>query len=58
MKSKTINKKGILCILDGWGIAPKSRSNAITSSKKKNYDYLLSRFPNTILNASEIDVGS
>ena len=57
MKSKTINKKVILCILDGWGIAPKSRSNAITSSKKKNYDYLLSRFPNTILNASEIDVG-
>ncbi len=57
MKFRKINKKVILCILDGWGIAPLSESNAITSSKKKNYEYLISKFPNTILKASEIDVG-
>ena len=35
MTKVKIKKKVILCILDGWGIAPESEGNAITKAKKK-----------------------
>ena len=50
-------KKVILCILDGWGVAPASAGNAITSANPKVYNYLLQNFPNTTLNASGPAVG-
>jgi 2,3-bisphosphoglycerate-independent phosphoglycerate mutase len=50
-------KKIILIILDGWGIAPPSRGNAITLAKTPNYNYLLKTYPNTKLVASGIKVG-
>ena len=33
-------KKVILCILDGWGIAPDSPGNAITQANPKTFNYL------------------
>ena len=50
-------KKTILCILDGWGVAPDSSANAISIARKKNFDHLLENYPNSLLNASENEVG-
>ena len=52
-----INSKVLLCILDGWGIGLKNSGNAISMANTKNYDYLIEKYPNTILKASENDVG-
>lgn len=51
------DKKAILCILDGWGIAPPSKGNAITEAHPPTYEYLLSHYPNTTLQASGPAVG-
>jgi 2,3-bisphosphoglycerate-independent phosphoglycerate mutase len=51
------NKKCILCILDGWGIAAPSEGNAITLANPESFNYLLEHFPNTTLTASGPDVG-
>ena len=51
------NKKCILCILDGWGIAPDSAGNAITKANPQVYKFLLENFPNTTLKASGPAVG-
>lgn len=50
-------KKCILCILDGWGVAPATKGNAITESHPQTYEYLLQNFPNTTLEASGPAVG-
>lgn len=50
-------KKVILCILDGWGIAPASPGNAITEANPATYNYLLQNFPNTQLLAAGPAVG-
>lgn len=47
----------ILTILDGWGIAPPSFGNAITSAHTPCMGSLLSKFPNTELWASGTWVG-
>ncbi len=52
-----MTKKCILCILDGWGIAPPSAGNPIDMAKPKTYQYLLENFPNTTLSASGPSVG-
>ena len=52
-----IDKKIILCIMDGWGISNQSRNNAIHYADTKNYDYFLKNYPNTELVASEKGVG-
>ena len=57
MTKVKIKKKVILCILDGWGIAPESEGNAITKAKKKNFDNLMSKYPYSELHASENKVG-
>ena len=54
---KQDKKKIILCILDGWGMAPDSNANAISIARKKHFDYLLENYPNSFLNASENEVG-
>ncbi len=50
-------KKVILCILDGWGIAPASPGNAIAQANPQTYNYLLQNFPHSELLASGPAVG-
>ena len=52
-----MSKKVALIILDGWGIAPLSTSNAIAMAKTPFMDYLLSKYPHTMLSTSGEDVG-
>ena len=52
-----INRRVLLCILDGWGIGIKNSGNAIYKANTKTFDYLIDKYPNTILKASENDVG-
>ena len=47
----------ILIILDGWGIAPKSKGNAIELAKKPFFDALIKKYPCTALNATGLAVG-
>lgn len=47
----------ILVILDGWGIAPPSRGNAITLAKTPTMDHFSSKYPMTLLDASGSFVG-
>ena len=44
-------------ILDGWGIAPPTRSNAIFYTKTPYWDLLTTKYPNSQLMASGEDVG-
>ena len=53
----TIMKQVILVILDGWGVSPERRGNAIANAKTPNYDRLMRFCPNTLLQASGIAVG-
>jgi 2,3-bisphosphoglycerate-independent phosphoglycerate mutase len=46
-----------LLILDGWGCTPETKGNAIRLAKTPNYDALLSKFPNSLLQASGVHVG-
>ena len=52
-----MSKKAVLIILDGYGIAPATPGNAITTAKKPNLDKLFSENPYTQLQASGLDVG-
>ena len=47
----------VLIILDGWGLAPPSPSNAITQAKTPYYDQLFAAYPHTQLSASGEAVG-
>lgn len=47
----------LLCILDGFGIAKSSSTNAISSATKPNLDYLLKTYPHTEVSASGLAVG-
>ena len=50
MKSiKGLSKKCLLIIMDGFGINSHSKLNAIKEAKTPNFDKLLDRFPNTLL---------
>jgi len=57
MSTENENKSVILCILDGWGIAPDSSGNAITQAHPKTFNYLTENYPNTQLLASGPAVG-
>ncbi|MBI4067744.1 2,3-bisphosphoglycerate-independent phosphoglycerate mutase [Candidatus Gottesmanbacteria bacterium] len=50
-------KTVLLIVLDGWGIAPPSPSNAITSAKLPFYTRLLATYPHGLLQASGEAVG-
>jgi 2,3-bisphosphoglycerate-independent phosphoglycerate mutase len=56
MKHK-IYKKVILVILDGFGIAPAGRGNAISQAKTPTLNYIVSNFPSLSLQASGPLVG-
>src|ERR1051325_2615749 len=47
----------VLTILDGWGFAPPSKTNAISLARKPNYDRFLSEYPNTLIHTSGRYVG-
>ena len=47
----------VLIILDGWGYAPPSKSNAISLARTPAYDKLLREYPNTLLHTSGRFVG-
>ena len=47
----------VLCILDGWGVGEPSSDNAIALAKTPNWDRYLDTCPNSLLEASAIDVG-
>jgi 2,3-bisphosphoglycerate-independent phosphoglycerate mutase len=47
----------VLVILDGWGHAPASNSNAISLARKPTYDRLLRDYPNTLIHTSGRYVG-
>lgn len=50
-------KPTLLVILDGYGIAPPSKANAITLAKKPNLDRLFELYPHCELGATGKDVG-
>ena len=50
-------KKALLMILDGWGIGPHDRSNAIYSTPTPYWDHLLATYPHSQLMACGEDVG-
>lgn len=47
----------ILCILDGWGIAPSSKNNGISSAYTPTWDHFMQTYPHACLQASELFVG-
>jgi 2,3-bisphosphoglycerate-independent phosphoglycerate mutase len=47
----------ILCILDGWGIAPASNINGITTANTPCWTRFLKTYPHAQLQASELFVG-
>lgn len=47
----------LLVILDGWGIAPPSKGNAITLAKTPTLDKFYKIYPSTTLGATGTDVG-
>lgn len=51
------NNITILAILDGWGIGPRDKTNAIWLAKTPAFDYLLKKYPFTELGATGTDVG-
>jgi len=51
------NKKVVLVILDGWGIAPAWGGNAIEMANTPTMDQTWRKFPHTLLKAAEESVG-
>lgn len=47
----------VLCILDGWGIAPPGPGNAISLAKLTHIPHFWSTYPHTQLSASGVSVG-
>ncbi|MFH0828643.1 MAG: 2,3-bisphosphoglycerate-independent phosphoglycerate mutase [Candidatus Kerfeldbacteria bacterium] len=47
----------VLVVLDGWGVAPKNRGNAIMLAKTPTWDRLLQTYPSVTLQASGESVG-
>ena len=51
------NNLVMLCIMDGYGLTDRKDGNAIYMANKPNLDYLVNRYPHTILDASGEAVG-
>jgi 2,3-bisphosphoglycerate-independent phosphoglycerate mutase len=52
-----VSSKVALLILDGFGITPEIKGNAILSAKTPNFDMIIDRFPKCLLKASAEEVG-
>src|SRR3989344_2316823 len=50
-------KPVVLAILDGWGVAPPSDGNAITTAQTPNMDRFIREYPAMTLFASSTEVG-
>src|SRR3989338_10475758 len=50
-------KPVVLAIIDGWGVAPDSKGNAIFHAKTPNYDKFIKEYPAMTLYASGNEVG-
>jgi 2,3-bisphosphoglycerate-independent phosphoglycerate mutase len=46
-----------LVIMDGFGLNPETKGNAVRAAQKPNYDHLVSRYPFTTLRCSGLSVG-
>ncbi len=57
MQNKNLRKPVALIILDGWGIAKKSKGNAVSCAEPLFFDELVSKYPTKLLSASEEKVG-
>ena len=51
------NKKALLIILDGWGLGDKTKRDVIYQTPTPYWDYLLSTYPHSQLQASGENVG-
>ncbi len=51
------NKKVIMLILDGWGLSPDTKYNAITQAKTPNITRLVREYPNVQLKSDGLSVG-
>ncbi len=49
--------KVLLIILDGWGHREDTEYNAISSANTPNWDFFISKYPNSFLKCSGTDVG-
>src|SRR5450432_2673489 len=47
----------VLTVLDGWGYRAETKGNAIALARKPNYDRILKKFPNTLIQTSGPAVG-
>lgn len=52
-----MKKTVLLCIMDGFGIAPDSKGNAVYLAKKPNLDSLWAKYPHCLVDASGEAVG-
>ena len=52
-----MKKPIVLCIMDGFGINPEVRGNAIKAAKTPNLTRLFAENPYTTIGASGLDVG-
>jgi len=50
-------KKVVLIIMDGWGLAPENKFNAIANAKTPSFDRLVREYPNTRLKSDGLAVG-
>lgn len=50
-------KKVVMIIMDGWGLAPDDKYNAIANAKTPNFDKLVREYPNTRLKSDGLAVG-
>ena len=54
---KPLYRPVVLCVLDGWGLAPDSPTNAVTRAKTPRLRALSDTYPHATLRASGRDVG-
>ena len=52
-----LNKRVLLCILDGYGITPNDFKNAIKHAKKPNIDAIMTTYPMTTIEPGGVLVG-
>ncbi|MDP3964296.1 MAG: 2,3-bisphosphoglycerate-independent phosphoglycerate mutase [bacterium] len=57
MTGKTKTKPVILIVIDGWGVAPPSKGNAITQARTPHFERFEEEYPHTLLSASSRAVG-
>lgn len=50
-------KRVVLVVMDGWGLAPDDKFNAIANAKTPNFDRLVRDYPNTRLKSDGLAVG-